>query len=291
MSRASRKRARKRRQLLANRDMRRVDLHIHSDLSDGILDPEEVVKKAIAGGLDIIALTDHDMPSSIPPGVAEFDGRSVLVISGVEFTVQYEERELHLLAYFPKDIPVSLREYCRELCEVRARRYDVILRKINMPEISPAPESAYEGKVSLTRLHLAREIVAHGYAKSIAEAFSRWLRHHPEEKSFPHIFSLLERLDSVGAISSWAHPNLDDARKWAGIFSQRGLKAIEAYRPQKGKKYREAIKEIARRSNIYVTGGSDFHGWGEPLGNFSFPATEIENWATQFGFKGFANQL
>ena len=100
MSRRRRKLARRRRAMLANQDLRRVDLHMHSNLSDGLLAPAELLKKCVAGGLDIISITDHDMVPCLRTGVYNIDNKTIRAIAGIEFSAKHEGKEIHILAEF-----------------------------------------------------------------------------------------------------------------------------------------------------------------------------------------------
>ena len=81
----------------------RCDLHLHTNRSDGRLTPDQMVEEAITGGLDIISLTDHDLTANISPGVHRRGDQSVFIIQGAEVTGVHEEREYHLLVYFPRE--------------------------------------------------------------------------------------------------------------------------------------------------------------------------------------------
>ena len=283
MSRRRRKLARRRRAMLANQDLRRVDLHMHSNLSDGLLAPAELLKKCVAGGLDIISITDHDMVPCLRTGVYNIDNKTIRAIAGIEFSAKHEGKEIHILAYFGQEIPQEISILCRDLVKKRAVRYDQMVDSIRLTGISYAPPQAREGNLSVTRLHLAKAVVEAGYANTTAEVFTRWLKKHNNVEHFPSVEELLGYLKGFPVLCAWAHPALEDLKTWGRDFVSYGLRGVEALRASKGKKYTQTIKEFARQNKIHVTGGSDYHGWGRPLGNFSFPAQEIRDWACELG--------
>ena len=283
-SRLRKRQARRKRRLVdnANRDQRRVDLHMHSTLSDGILSIGELLESCARGKLDIISITDHDMAPEVPYGPHVFQEHTLWHIHGVELTTCYAGQDIHLLAYFPKEMPPTMRLFCRQQAIRRAVRYDELVSKLGLAGIEGAPLKAHAGQCAMTRLQLAKEIIRLGYASSIQQAFVQYIKNINLESRFPSIEEMVTLVKNSGGIISWAHPDVQNARKWAGHFSSLGLDALEAYRPLKQKKYRKSIKEIARQHNLHVTGGSDSHGWGEKLGTFAFPAEEIRSWAGRF---------
>ena len=283
MSRRKRKLARRRRAMLANQDLRRVDLHMHSNLSDGLLSPPELLQKCVAAGLDIISITDHDMVPCLRTGVYQIANKTIRAIAGVEFSAQHNGKEIHILAYFGKDIPEEAIVLCRDLVKKRAVRYDQMVDALRLSGVGYAPPQARKGDLSVTRLHLAKAIVEAGHANTTAEVFTRWLRQYNNIEHFPTVEELLGHLKELPVLCAWAHPTLADVKTWGRDFVSYGLRGVEALRASKGKKYTQTIKEFARQNKIHVTGGSDYHGWGKPLGDFSFPAQEIRDWACELG--------
>ena len=102
----------------------RFDLHLHTTSSDGKFDPEEVITRCARGGLDVIALTDHDFATAIPAGPRRIAGRDIHVLAGAEISGVHDGTEYHLLVYFPGPLPLSFRAFCRRQCLERAVRYE-----------------------------------------------------------------------------------------------------------------------------------------------------------------------
>lgn len=255
-----------------------IDLHIHSSMSDGRYAPQEVLKRCATGGLDLVAITDHDLTSSITPGVHEVEGKQILLIAGAEMSGTHAGSEYHLLVYFPHEVPSEFRAFCEARCRHRAERYESSRESIGLSDLTPADEQARKGQRALTRLHLARELKDRGHVSTVQEAFDRYLGSHHQRVPLVDL-SFIEAIETArayGALTSWAHPPVDDARAHLATFKEAGLHGIEAARPGLRTSQRRALRKLARRYGLFVTGGSDWHGWHPPaLGTFSVDPQQV----------------
>lgn len=259
----------------------RADLHMHTHFSDGVLSPQEMLQQACDGGIQIISMTDHDLPPPVESGWHTVGKRSVYVVSGVELSGVHNGVELHLLVYFPGQMPQDFADFCRKQSILRAERYETARLKIGLPNIKAAPEAAFTGKLSLTRLHLARALKDAGHITHIQEAFKNWLsgdRGYVEPIPLSFV-EAIEMAKSAGGFCSWAHPPPRFVKSWLPPFVDSGLDAIEAVRPRQGKNVRRKMRNIALKKKLYITGGSDSHGYGLPLGSFSFSGQDMRYWA------------
>lgn len=250
----------------------RIDLHMHSHNSDGRLSPEALLENCAFAGLDCISITDHDLEPSIKAGRNLVGKKVIHVIHGAEISGRYEDRELHLLVYFPEEMPETFRAFCRSRAKARADRYNHACKQLGISSIPNADEKAQAGLRSLTRMHLAQHLVQQGITQTTHEAFQKYLGH--SQGLFPLIdLSFLSAIDiarSCGGITSWAHPSWDLAEKWTPNFASAGLHALEAIRPSIKKKSRKRFERLATRHGLFLTGGSDWHGWKkDPIGSFS----------------------
>ena len=255
---------------------------MHSTCSDGKLSPEDVLRRCAVGGLDVIALTDHDMPPALPWGRHSVAGRSIRVIHGVELSTTHLDTEQHLLVYFPQEMPASFAAFCRQLVIARADRYDTAVQRIDLPGLDLADERARRGERALTRTHLSKALVDMGHARTLQEAFDRWTGERAG--LVPHV--RLQFLDAIrqavaaGGITSWAHPRLDQARAWIKEATAAGLHALEVYRPRMARARQDGLIRLAARNGLVLTGGSDFHGWSPgQLGAFSVSGRRVRDWA------------
>ncbi len=254
------------------RAARRLDLHLHTTASDGRLDPEALLGRCAAAGLDLVAITDHDLPPPVAGGTWSWGGRAVRVIEGAEVSGAWEGRELHLLVYFPGSMPEGFRAFLRERARARARRYDEAVRRVGLPGLAPADEAARNGERAITRLHLARAIVEAGHAADVSEAMRRWTGQRAGLVPLVDLpwAEALAAARAAGGLTSWAHPDPDDARRLVGRFVDLGLQGLEVARPRQGPAIRALLYRLAARHDLVVTGGSDYHGWtGGAPGAFS----------------------
>ncbi|MFT5682631.1 MAG: putative metal-dependent phosphoesterase TrpH [Myxococcota bacterium] len=259
----------------------RLDLHMHSTRSDGKLSPEEVLRQCAVSGLDVIALTDHDMPPALPWGMQTVAGRGIRVLHGVELSTTHEDTEQHLLVYFPREMPAGFAEFCKQLVIARADRYDEAVRRINLPGLELADAAARRGEHALTRTHLSMALVEAGHAATLQEAFDRWAGSKPG--LVPHVrlsfLTAIRHAVAAGGVTSWAHPNLRQAREWVKEAASAGLHALEVYRPRMGKTRQDGLIRLAARNRLALTGGSDYHGWSHgQLGSFSVSGRRVRDW-------------
>jgi predicted metal-dependent phosphoesterase TrpH len=210
-----------------------------------------------------VAITDHDLPPVIPSGRNLVGKKVIHVIHGVELSGSHEGRELHLLVYFPGEMPADFRSFCQGRAMARAKRYDRARLLLEISGIPPADEAAKRGERSLTRLHLAQAMVEAGVAKDNQDAFTRWLSQNP--KLFPPVeltfIQAIQLARKAGGICSWAHPSWGYAQRWTSVFAEAGLQGLEALRPSVKKKARKRFEKLAQEHGLFLTGGSDWHGW------------------------------
>ena len=137
----------------------KFDLHIHSDRSDGRFSAEHVLELCAASGLQVVALTDHDLANVVDPGEWTFGSRTLRVISAAEISGTHEDREFHLCVYFPHEVPTGFRDFCQQRAKDRADRYEAAVQNIGLPGVQEADQAAKDGQRALTRLHLAHALV------------------------------------------------------------------------------------------------------------------------------------
>ena len=195
--------------MLSIRPASRFDLHLHSDRSDGRYAPDEVLARCARGGLDVVALTDHDLGSAVPTGLHRIEGRDLYVLGGAEVSGMHDGREHHLLVYFPGEVPDGFRTFCREQCRARAVRYERALENLGLADVVAPPDAdARDGGRALTRFHLARELVARGRATNQRDAFARFVgdAHGTVPRLTLPLVEAIRIARAYGGLTSWAHP-------------------------------------------------------------------------------------
>jgi len=252
----------------------RFDLHIHTNASDGKFNLDEVLTRCARSGLDVVAITDHDFATPIEPGSRTIEGKKLHVIPGAELSGLHKGQEFHLLVYFPTGVPSGFREFCQLRCDERTQRFEQALRALGLPESPQRTEQA------LTRLHLAHTLVDAGWAKSRSEAFGKYLNHSlglVPKLSLPFV-DAIKIARRFGGITSWAHPPRDAVERFLPTFVDAGLQGLEGVRAQLRSADRRFFRKRASRHRLFLTGGSDWHGWrSESPGLFRVQPQDIQD--------------
>jgi predicted metal-dependent phosphoesterase TrpH len=243
-----------------------VDLHAHTTASDGVLAPAQLVELAVARGLVVLAVTDHDTTDGVERALAAAAGSGLRVIPSVELSTDVPAGEVHVLGYFvePRS-PVladSLRRF-REARHGRARRMVEQLIAVGVP-ITFEAVAAIAGEGAIGRPHVARALVAAGCATSVNDAFARYLvRGRP---GYVERFKLTP-VDAVrlirdsGGVPVLAHPlSAVDLDALLPELIAAGLGGLEVYYGDYDEAARAGLLTLARRHDLAPTGGTDYHG-------------------------------
>ena len=244
-------------------DMERFDLHIHSDMSDGTFAPEAIPAQAKAQGVCNIALTDHDTAEGCARAAEAGKGIGVKVIPGIELDVEFPT-ELHMLGLGIDPVCPEMAKFEAWRGESRRQRNRAILDKLRAFGI-PAGEYMEHSRGNDTRLHIAKAIIAAGYAESIAEAFERYLA--PGCIGFvpgvrPSKKEAIELILESGGRPVLAHPCKikADTDKLILELADLGLWGLEAFYPTSTEGQKRGFLSLCARLGLYATCGSDFHG-------------------------------
>ncbi len=256
----------------------RFDLHMHSDRSDGRLPPDQVLRACADGGLHAFALTDHDLAPCLRAGRHQVGTRIVHVLHGVELSGCHRGVELHLLVYFSGPMPQDFRDFCTERARRRAGRYAAAAERLGLPGLPPPDDDAIHGRRSLTRMHLSRALVAAGHATDLWSAFEHYTasRHGLVPLIDLPFTEAITRARDAGGVTSWAHPDPERAEAWTPELVEAGLQGLEGLRPSCSRRDRNFFRKLARRHGLFLTGGSDYHGWFPGrLGDFGVHRREL----------------
>ncbi|MER8068089.1 PHP domain-containing protein [Streptomyces sp. NPDC094034] len=251
----------------------RIDLHTHSTASDGTDTPAELVRNAAAGGLDVIALTDHDTTRGHAEAIAALPGldRDLTLVTGAELSCRYDGISLHLLAYlFDPDEPDLLRE--RELVRddrvPRARTMVRKLQELGVP-ITWEQVARIAGDASLGRPHIATALVELGVVETVSDAFTQeWLadggRAYAEKHELDP-FEAIRLVKAAGGVSVFAHPQAVKRGRVVpesaiARLSAAGLDGIEVDHMDHDAPTRARLRALAAELGLLTTGSSDYHG-------------------------------
>ncbi len=242
-----------------------ADLHIHTTYSDGTMTPEEVVDDAIRRGISAIAITDHDTIDGFVVACRYGEGKNIHIIPGIEFSSYLSPSEIHILGYFIDVNNLSLQEIIQQSRDDRVNRIHAMVEKLHTLHVDIDPQEilALAGRGSPGRMHAAEVIWQHGYCGTILEAFSKYLGDNKPAyvpKKTLTSQRAIELIRDAGGVSVLAHPGLtqrdnviEDLVKW-------GLQGIEIYYPSHTPQAVRKYLKIAKKYNLAITGGSDFHG-------------------------------
>lgn len=273
-----------------------VDLHLHSRCSDGLYAPAEVIRRAAAAGLAAAALADHDNVDGIDEAMQAGNAYGIEVLPAVELSVLWESfHDIHLLGYGIDHHHPGLTAALREFREFRSGRNARIVERINeklaQEGRSPIDFSAVQRHAGGTpgRPHIAMVLVENGYARNRDDAFARYLISCNVPKRYFPIDEAIALIHEAGGITSLAHPPYitDDRRQLRQLFdtfAAMGLDGLEAYNNRSTNADIDWYITEARRRNLIVTGGSDFHGGegveiviGGGRGNLRIPYSCVED--------------
>ena len=267
--------------------MLRVDFHLHSTASDGRLSPAELVRKAAAEGLAIIALTDHDTVGGIAAALeAAQEFPTLRLIPGIEISTDVPEGEVHILGYFidhtDRYLLTALGKMCNSRRE-RARRMIDKLGKMGYPiQWERVQDIAAGGTIG--RPHIAQAMLESGYIDFFQEAFDKYIdRDGPayveREKVTPS--GAVELVVRAGGLPVLAHPlTIPEPEQLAIRLKSAGLIGIEAYYTSYSAEGVQRLVTIANRHNLVTTGGTDFHGINSgaeiSIGGVEIPEKSVE---------------
>jgi len=254
--------------------MSRIDLHLHTTHSDGSLSPTEVLQLAHKAKVTALAITDHDIVTGIPEAIAAGAELGIEIIPGVEISSRVGNNELHILGYC---LDWQSPELIRRLAVLRESRHSrnpqIIeqLRSLGL-EVTYEEVRALAGTDAVGRPHIARLLMNKKYVTSAKDAFDRYLaegRPAYVARELPQPADAIGWIRAAGGVAVLAHPT------WAKVAGEglstllttlkaEGLGGIEVHYSTHTKRQTTEYLALAKRLNLLVTGGSDFHGITKP---------------------------
>ena len=247
------------------------DFHLHSTASDGVRSPTWVVETAAANGVRVLALTDHDTTEGLAEARAAAEAAGVHLISGIELSTDLDGVEAHLLGFGFDIAHAPLQAYLRDQREGRVGRMKRSVRILAELGFAVAPERvlAIAGEASVGRPHVARALVEAGHASSVAEAFDKWLgdgrpAHITRVRLAPE--EAIALLHEAGGAVFAAHPIYlgEEYAAALRILAAAGLDGVETYYKHYDAETVAAHRALADELGLATSGGSDYHGLGNP---------------------------
>lgn len=267
------------------KETRPIDLHVHSNRSDGTFSPAQLVEYAMEKRLAAFALTDHDtvggldeaifrakqLRETLPPEEAE---KVPEVIPGIEFSTEYQGGDVHIIGLYIDYHNTCFKKYLQSFVDSRINRNRKMCARLQEAGIDISYESllAEFSDAVITRAHYAKYLLNHNYTNSMKEAFDRYIGDHcpyyvPREKVIPEQAVVL--ILDAGGIPVLAHPilyHMSDERLETLVarLKDAGLMGIEAIYSTYNTAEERQIRKLAHTYGLAISGGSDFHGENKP---------------------------
>lgn len=241
-----------------------VDLHMHSTASDGAVAPTGVVEAAKAAGLQAIALTDHDTLAGVTEARQAGERLGVRVIPGVELSAIERDREVHVLGLHLSRLEELERQLAvfRAARRTRAERIVEALNRLGVPITFDAVLHEAAGG-AIGRPHVARVLVANGWAMDFRDAFDRYLGANRPAFVAKHRVSVADAIALIhcaGGLALLAHPGADGNRRWVETLVKAGLDGLEVRHPGHSPDEVAQLNALVEHFGLVPSGGSDWHG-------------------------------
>ena len=249
-----------------------IDLHMHSNYSDGELSPNALIKKSYKKNINVISITDHDTILGLKNINKDYDNL-VRVITGIELTAKYNNGNMHILGY---GINIRNSELNMKLKEIRDININYIINILAVLKKDYDIAFSYEEiknlvnvNHNLNRVDIARLCVENGYVDNVQEAFNKYLKEaynkiggNSKGLEYTECINLIK---NSGGIPVLAHPKTlklseDELYKLVNEMKYNGLMGIECFHSSHSKEQTKLYLDIAKRLDLLISGGSDFHG-------------------------------
>lgn len=268
-----------------------IDLHSHTNESDGTCSPEQLIDEAVRAGVVVLGITDHDTFAGYDQARDAARRAGVELVCGIELSTKLHGRSAHLLGYFlDGGVPAEFRNW---ILDQQAARRDRNIRLVaRLRELGfdiTLEEAEARGRGMTGRPHFAQILVEKGYVSSLRQAFDDYLDESAKGYVYrrePQFAEGVAHIRQSGGIASMAHPIRvnGDVPAMMPELCAAGLNAIEAYHSDHSPADTGLYLELARRYGLLVTGGSDFHGAVKPgvklgtgcNGNLRLPADLLD---------------
>ena len=253
-----------------------IDLHSHTNASDGTDAPARLVELALERQIQALAITDHDTFAGFDEALPMAFERGLDLVCGIELSCKHESKSPHLLAYFPlAPADAAFREWVKAILDSRRERNRGLIARLQKLGVKIELEEVEAVGRSITgRPHFARVLVDKGYATDRQDAFDRYIGEEGSafvERQGPTFEEALGKIRASGGVSSLAHPIRlslsSNPEKEAALFDRLrllGLDALEVWHTDHKPALVKRYADYAQRHGMLMTGGSDYHGDNKP---------------------------
>lgn len=246
-----------------------VDLHTHSNKSDGELSPSELMETAYKNGVTVISLTDHDTVSGNAEAERKCSELGMKFITGIEISTD-EFKDLHILGYGIDINNTELLEKCELFKKSRIGRVKAVIELLAKHDVFITEEDVFRfsGNGVVARPHFAQAMIEKGYVSSTKQAFEEYLATPEFHKIKRYKASFREAIDLIhnaGGLAVMAHPyqlkkSDSELESLISELKQIGLDGIECYYSRHTPEMFRYYRSLADKYNLYISIGSDYHG-------------------------------
>ncbi|GLI06965.1 PHP-like protein [Paenibacillus tyrfis] len=247
-----------------------ADLHTHTLASDGTGPPADNVRLAAEAGLAAVAITDHDTVGGLREAMEAGLKYGIAVVPGVEISTVHAGQDIHVLGYWIDDTDPQFLARLAELREVRNRRNEMIVNKlqelglsVTMDDVLESLRTSKKAGDTVGRPHIADALVRKGYVNSMAEAFDRYLAKGAAAYVNPPRITpqqAVEWILEAGGAPVLAHPGLYGQDELIPLLAEVGLVGVEAFHSDHTPEQEAHYEALAAAYGLLVTAGSDYHG-------------------------------
>ena len=247
----------------------KADLHCHTRLSDGTLGIDDIIILAKNSGVTTLAITDHDSLAGTVRATIIGERHGINVIPAVEFSATDSKRKAkaHILCYLP-DTPERLEGLCKSNSERRKRAARIMVAKVanKFPVTPELIMKCATGSTNIYKQHIMQALMECGYTTTIfGDLYNMLFKKESRinvlmECTYPEPAEIIEAIHEAGGIAVLAHPGFYDNFELLEELIPQGLDGVEVWHPENTPEQQELLINIAKKNDLLMTGGSDFHG-------------------------------
>ena len=247
----------------------KADLHCHTKLSDGTLGIDDIIILAKNSGVTTLAVTDHDSLAGTVRATIIGERHGITVIPAVEFSATDSKRKAkaHILCYLP-DKPERLEGLCKSNSEKRKRAARIMVAKVanKFPVTPELIMKCATGSTNIYKQHIMHALMECGYTTTIfGDLYNMLFKKESRinvllEATYPEPAEIIEAIHEAGGIAVLAHPGFYDNFELLEELIPQGLDGVEVWHPENSPEQQEFLISIAKKNDLLMTGGSDFHG-------------------------------
>ena len=247
----------------------KADLHCHTKLSDGTLGIDDLIILAKNSGITTLAVTDHDSLAGTVRATIIGERHGINVIPAVEFSATDSKRKAkaHILCYLP-DTPERLEGLCKSNSEKRKRAARIMVAKVanKFPVTPELIMKCATGSTNIYKQHIMQALMECGYTTTIfGDLYNMLFTKESRinvlmESTYPEPAEIIEAIHEAGGIAVLAHPGFYNNFELLEELIPLGLDGVEVWHPENTPEQQELLINIAKKNDLLMTGGSDFHG-------------------------------